>query len=335
MVELVLSVIPAMIFGVCSFATIDAIVGRRRRKHAPNPLAWLALAGYLFALDPGSKISYLAAGLAIAGLVWYTLYRGAKKRQPRSHPEALLLEFCVPGSVALAGALSALFIALYLYSLGLLGDVEYWSAAGAWKLIAFPFAGGAIVALLRRGIRRWKPAPVSMPYGVRWGMGDSHTWAEGKGLWLDEIILPVVLTPFLWAALQSVDLGWSSFFIFGLVFPTAAFYFLWGFVDRFWLRLVGVVDRRLEMDFLAYEALISEPDLAQWLGDLVVAWNGDGFVVSGALPGRQELARVRKALEELAPNVDVSEVSFQPELIPNPRLQLALAKRRRRLQQSA
>src|SRR5690606_3779120 len=127
--------------------------------------------------------------------------------------------------------------------------------------------------------------PVWVPYFFRRRLDGSGVWAEGEGFWWDEILLPIVSTPFLWAGLTTIDLGWEALFMFGLVMPSVALYLLWSFVDRFWLRLVGVIDRTQEMEFLAYESLISQPEMAKWMGEVVVEWIDGGFVATGMLPG--------------------------------------------------
>lgn len=329
MTEFLFAVIPALIFGICIFGFMDAYFRRRAGEFSQNPVSWLGLLGALLALEPMSKLTYLLVGLVLAGPLWYFLYERSKITQPHSHPEALLLEFCTPGSIALSGGLSAILMALFLYSLGILGNVAFWIDAGVWKLIFLPFVGGSLSALVRRVVRVRKPVPIWVPYVFRRRLDGSGVWAEGKGLWVDEIILPIVITPFLWAGLLLVEPGWSGIFMFSLFLPTIGFYLVWAFLNRFWLRLVGMIDRKREMQFMAYELLIGRDSLAQWMGEIVVEWNGTGYVVAGLLPGHPELMLLKRSLESVSDQVDVSNVNLVSGLRPNPWFQLALIRKKR------
>jgi len=335
MSEIVLTLIPTVAIGVCIFALVDAVVRRLKRQFAQHPMSWLGFLGPILLYHPESKLLSFIAGCAIAVPTWYALYRRTQKTQPQLRPEALLLEFCSPSTTAVAGGLSAVFLALSLYCIGFLGDDDYWTKVGVWKLFAFPYVGGAILASVRRRIRLRRPDPVWVPYVFKRRLDGSGVWAEGQGLWMDEVVLPIVITPVLWLGLAEVDLGWSGFFMFGLALPTYGFYFAWTFANRFWLRLVGVIDRAREMQFIAYELLISQQAMARWMGEIAVEWRDGGYVASGILPRRSDVTFLKRSLEQLAESVDVSGVTIVPELQPNPWFQLALIRQKRRNLQRA
>lgn len=329
LVTILFKIAPSALFGIFIFGLLDNLIRRSKGEPGQHPIGWIGLLAILLILDPLSKLSNLLVGMLIAGPLWYLLYRYSKRAQPFAHPETLLLEFCTAGSIAFAGALSGLVVALYLYSLGLLQGTRFWQEVGIWKLLVVPVIGGAILGIVRRSLRRRWPRPVWVPYVYRRRLDGSGTWGEGMGLWMDEILLSVAVTPFLALTLMMVDPGWLALFMFTLALPSFFFYIFWEFLNGFWLRLIGVVNRRREMLFMAYEALLKRSALARWLGEIAIEWRDDHYIVKGLLPAIPVRTGVKQCLENTGKSADVTEVDIDPNLEPNPWFQLALIRQQR------
>lgn len=319
--------IPAAVLLFVGLALWDTWVRRRRGEREQHPLPWLGLFALLLVLEPLEKVAGLFPGGVTGALAWAALAHAARvRKRERSHPEALLLAFCTPGSIAVAGGVAATAVALYVYALGILEEPSFWLEKGAWKLAVYPFIAGAVMAWLRRAIRRRWPQPVWVPYTYQRGMGGEGRWAEGLGLWMDETLLPLAATPFLAYALGHINIGWLSLFMFTLVGPTLVAYILWTFFNRFFLMRLGNVVERTEMIYLAFEALISHPRIARWVGELVLEWEEGMFRVRGAVPEAPDRAVIKETLERLGAPADVAGVSVDPNLLPNPWLERALAR---------
>ena len=331
MTKVFLDLLCVLLIAVFLYAVIDCFSRRRSGERRTALIGWTGLVLTLFALNPGSRLFSLPAALILAILVW----RKRRGRHPfADDPPLLLLLFCTPASVALAGGIAAVMVALFLYTLGLLQSDEYWqrqSLLAALEMLAAAFIFGALVGLARKQIRARFSRPVFTPYTFAPGSDGVRT-REGQGFTVDELILPIAATPFLWYGLAQIHSGWSALFLFGiLVLPSFGFYWLWMFFQNAWLGWIGAVNEKDRAVFQAYEVLLKSQNVQPWLGDLIIDYDpaAHRYQVRGTLPGNEVLATVRQRLAEIGGAEVSTEIHIDPQLIPNPWYQLALQKRSR------
>lgn len=318
------------------FGLIEATlewVNRRRTV----PIGWTALVIVPLALS-FSNIWPLFFAAACAAAVLHYVLKGRLKHQ--SDPEPLLLFFCSDASVAACGAIAGLTIALFLFSSGMLDGWETWNAARLLHLIWVPAAMGALFGLGRKYIRRRWPEPlftgnpgqptagVATPRGV----AIARPFAAG-GLWVDEVILSLIGMPIFWGLLSSIHPMWHLLFLYGwLVLPALVIYMFWAAAHTSWLRWAGSMSRTNRYLYEAFEVLMTDDHVQQWLGELEVDYDAGAhrYIVSGAVPHTHLVATIRTRLGAIdGAGVDVSGVRVVPELMPNARLEVALARRRR------
>lgn len=142
-------------------------------------------------------------------------------------------------------------------------------------------------------------------------------------------------TPFFWGSLSSIHPMWHLIFLYGWIFlPSLVIYMVWAAVHTAWLRWAGAIETKDRHLFAAYEVLMSDDHVQQWLGELSLDYDPKAhrFRVSGTLPRSHLLASIRTRLGAIAgAAVDLTGVRIDPDLLPNARLELALARRRRQM----
>jgi len=317
------------------FGLIDGVIEWVARRRSV-PLGWAALVVLPLALSfEAIWPLFFAAGCL--GAVGFHLARRRLKHQ--SDPESLLLFFCSRLSTVLSGAVAGLTIALFFFSAGLLDLWELWNPARLGALVAAGAGGGALLGWLRKAIRSRWPEPLIAGSGTRVanvatarGAAISAPFTSG-GFWIDEVILSVVATPFLWAGLSEIHPMWHLIFLYGWIFlPTLLIYMIWAGVHTAWLRWAGVIDPKDRRLYEAYEVLMSDDYVQQWLGEISVDYDPKAhrYYVTGVLPRSHHLATVKTRLGAIGgASVDVSGVRIDPDLLPNARLELALSRSRR------
>lgn len=326
-----------LFLAVAWFGLIDGVIewiGRRRTA----PLGWAALVAAPLALS-FDAIWPLFVAAACGGAGAYHLLRRRLKRQ--RDPESLLLYFCSDASIATCGAAAGVVIALFLFTAGLLDQWEYWGAIRMAQLIWVPAIAGALLGLARTRIRRRWPMPLLVGNPGR-AMGEAST-AKGAalagplgagGLWVDEVVLSLAATPLLWGALSEVHPMWNLIFLYGwAVLPSLVLYMFWAAVHTAWLRWVGVMNQTDRYLYEAYEVLIYDDHVQRWLGELELDYDpvAHRYTVGGAVPRSHLLTSIQTRLSAIdGAGVDVSQVRVVPDLMPNARLELALARRRKR-----
>ena|GEM_PF-3378691 len=321
---------------VAWFGLIDGVVewaNRRRRA----PLGWVALvvAPLAVSFEAVWPVFFAAACAAAAG------YHGLKGRlKHQDDPEALLLFFCSDASIAACGAVAGLMSALFLFTAGMLDQWEAWSAGKLFHLIWVPAAWGALFGVARKRIRRRWPEPlwtgnagqpvvgVTTPQGA----AIARPFSSG-GIWLDEVVLSLAATPLLWGLLSSVHPMWNLLFLYGwIVLPSLVIYMFWAAAHTAWLRWAGAIDRTDRYLFAAYEVLMTDDHVQQWIGELSLDYDAGAhrFVVRGAVPRSHLLSSIRTRLSAIdGAGVDLAGVDVVPDLMPNARLELALSRRQR------
>lgn len=323
---------------VAWFGLIDGVTrwaGRRRGI----PIGWTALVVLPLALSYDAIRPLFFAAACVAALGYHLLRRRLKHQDD---PETLLLFFCSYGSVAASGAIAGLTIALFLFAASLLDGWSLWQPVQIVHLLWVSAAWGAAYGIARKAIRRRWPEPLGAGYVPRFnpevatarGAAISAPFGTG-GFWVDELLLALVGTPFLWGTLSSIHPMWHLIFLYGWLFlPALVIYMFWAAVHTAWLRWTGSVDPTERSLFAAYEALMTDDYVQRWLGEISLDYDPGAhrFAVTGTVPSSAVLATIRtrlKAIGEAA--VDVSHVRVDPTLMPNARLELALSKRRGRL----
>lgn len=318
------------------FGLIDGVrlwIARRRGV----PIGWIAMVFLPLALSlEAIRPLFFAAG-CVAALAYHLLRRFLKYQDD---PDTLLLFFCSYGSVAASGAIAGLTIALFLFAANLLDSWTLWRPLQIFHLVWVSVVWGALLGILRKVIRRRWPEPLGIGNAARFnphvatarGAAVSAPFSVG-GFWVDEVILAVVSTPILWGILSSIHPMWHLIFLYGwIVMPGLVIYMFWAAIHTAWLRWAGYinpVDRHL---YTAYEVLMTDDYVQRWLGEISVDYDPQAhrFTVTGTVPRSDVVATIRTRLKAIGKAaVDTSAVSIEPGLLPNPRLELALSKRRR------
>ncbi len=324
---------------VILYALINGVARWKRDKQARSLLlVWIGLIGVLFALNPGSRLFTLPLSLVIAYVCWHYT---KTKRLNRGEPATLLLQFCNYRSVALSGAFAGLMIVSLLYTWGFLQTEDFWQREGigrAVSALANALIAGAALGVLRKYTRLKWPRSLLVPYTFSPDSNAVQTH-EGEGFKVDELFMPLIVTPFLWLFLSEIHPGWSTIFLFGLMLPSFGFYLLWAFFHTAWLRWIGVVNSAERAVYDAYEVLIKDQSIQPWLGGVFIEFDSErgAYVVSGTLPGYQEKATIRRRLLEIegARGVHDDAVRLDDELTPNPWYERAIERRRRQKSTSA
>lgn len=316
---------------------------RRRPNHLLSGVGWASLIGV-----PTVVFRDAATGLliptAVLSAILYILLR--RRMKPELRPESVLLFFGDKVSIAVSGAMAALTLGLFLFAAGLLDQPEDWRGAHAWVVVACPLVLGAATGLARQALRKKYPEPTSI--GLIYGSGGSQMvgWRPmatrpmmPAGFWWDELIMSAVLTPILWPLLSSAFAVWGLVFLLGMcVLPTLIFYMTWSTLHTTFLRWFGTVDRKAQMQYEAYDVLVTDDTVGPYLGKITVTYEEpiNRFVVEGMLPQRYHVETIRRRLREIhGGEVDTTNVTIDPELLPTPWFELALARRDKRKKSEA
>lgn len=233
---------------------------------------------------------------------------------------SLRLKFCSTSSIAWCGAFAGVFTTLVIYLL--LGSRSpIWSQpVRLTGILGSAGLLGAIAALCRRKVRlRW-PEAIEMSYVSRYGsMG-------GGGFFVDEVLLPVVLLPLIYAVCLAADNTWGMVMSLGLMSIVAlipinmTLYALWAWFHSGILGLAGNVGKSRHMEYQAFESLIWDDHVQKWLGDLQILADPhhNRYVLTGMLPERSILATIRKRLSDIdGAEVDDAAVMIDATMEPN------------------
>lgn len=334
----ILEGLSVLVIAVIFYALISGFSRWKVARDRSSLIVWAGLVAALFALNPESRIVSVPVALVAA----YTVSRYTKAmRMNPDEPTPLLLQFCTYRSAAETGSVAGLMVVVLLYTLGLLQSHDFWVKEGLDRVgnvvVSALLFGGALGALRKVMRSKW-PHALFVPYTFTPGGSAVHT-REGEGFRADELVLPLVATPFIWLFLGEIHPGWSTIFLFGLMLPSFGFYLLWAFFHTTWLRWIGTVNGQDRAVFRAYEVLIKDQSIQPWLGDVLIEFDPQErvYVVAGTLPGHQEKATVRRRLQEIDADCQVRDdaVRLDDELTPNPWYERAIEKQKRKKRESA
>ena len=257
------------------------------------------------------------------------------------------LRFCNYWSVILCGALAALaaiftlyFTGIFRYLLPARSENSIWTQPDKIRMaLIYVALAGAIAGGLRKLIRKRWPHAIETPWatmvgGAFVGKGITNV-IHGGGYYIDEILLPALALPFVYAFMCYIDSIWgraAELFLFGYPLAVAFFipvYGLWAWFHSGVLSWCGVVSKAQLMYFTAYETLIQDDQIQQWLGDVKITAEAasNRYTITGRVPKRTVLNSLRIRLEGIGnAEVDTSAVSIDPTLQPDYRRLTALAR---------
>lgn len=318
-----------------AFGLIDWVMRGEWHRNFFGLIGWLVLLlspGFLF---PTSIWIVYVPAVIIAGIVFVFAFPRMKNQ---TQSESTLLFFCNNRSVAMAGSLAACVMALFFFSVGLLGHYEDFFEGRYWLLFAVPPIMGALLSLAKRWFRAKYPQPTAISFAPQGGGGGGagpqvtggQPTTKPGGLMRDELVMAALLTPILWPLLSSVFSVWNLFFLFGMVFlPGLFIYVAWSALQRSFLRWIGKVNRQAQKQFEAYERLVLHEQLSQWAGELTITFDdvNDTFIVMGTLPERHLALTLRQLLHEIGNEVDSEHLVIDQSIAPNPWFQSALSRR--------
>jgi hypothetical protein len=297
------------------YLTISFLLTWLKEKKRPDRVWQLLVAlGVLMATTRSIWFGSLHIILITATIFWVMTH--GKEKLFKLAP-SLRLKYCTPGSTALAGAFAALTIICIAFLVRFSDQTLMWGQPlklAATTCVAAMF--GVVAGLARKHARRRWPEPVQTGYvGSGWG-----------GFYFDEVILPVVFTPFIWGGLMLLDYGWSIIFGWGImalplmVLLTMPLYAIWAWFHTGLLGWLGTIERKQFMEYEAYEAVIWDDHIQQWLGDLKITadQSNNEYVLTGMLPDRMTLNSIRLRLQDIhQATVDATAVTIDPTIEPD------------------